>query len=131
MVTGDLAAGAMLESRAGEARGSRRERGARYVRTWKREIGGELRDSVLIQRYLFHSAPRMDVVVRGAQTRAPSSRGCSSTTRSGRLSYRAARRRMLWHFPRLLPRLTWVALRSRSRYRSSVQPVTDSSMQHG
>jgi hypothetical protein len=33
------------------------------------EIGAELRDSVLIQRYLFHSAQRMDRVVRGANAR--------------------------------------------------------------
>jgi geranylgeranyl reductase family protein len=129
MVTGDLAAGAVLESRAGEAVVPARA-GRAYVRTWKREIGGELRDSVLIQRYLFHSVPRMDMVVRGANARPEFSRLLVEYAR-GRLSYRAARRRLLWHFPRLLPRLTWVGLRSRSRYRSSVQPVTDSSMLHG
>jgi hypothetical protein len=33
---------------------------------------------------------------------------------SGRLSYAAARRRLLWQFPRLLPRLAWLAMRKRS-----------------
>jgi geranylgeranyl reductase family protein len=129
MVTGDLAAGAVLESRAGEVVVPARA-GRAYRRAWKQEIGGELRDSVLIQRYLFHSPPRMDMVVRGANARPEFSRLLVEYAR-GRLSYRAARRRLLWYFPRLLPRLTWVALRSRSHYRSSVQPVTDSSMLHG
>jgi flavin-dependent dehydrogenase len=129
MVTGDLAAGAVLASRAHGAVVPARARRA-YVRAWKREIGGELRDSVLIQRYLFHSAPRMDMVVRGANARPEFSRLLVDYA-SGRLSYRAARRRLLWHFPRLLPRLTWVALRGARRYNSSVTPVTDSPMQHG
>jgi geranylgeranyl reductase family protein len=129
MVTGDLAAGAVLASRAHGVVVPARARRA-YVRAWKREIGGELRDSVLIQRYLFHSAPRMDMVVRGANARPEFSRLLVDYA-SGRLSYRAARRRLLWYFPRLLPRLTWVALRGGRRYNSSVTPVTDSPMQHG
>jgi len=32
---------------------------------------------------------------------------------SGRLSYHAARRRLLWHFPRVLPRLAMIAFRDR------------------
>jgi geranylgeranyl reductase family protein len=129
MVTGDLAASAVLEARGGEAVVPARAcRG--YVRAWKREIGGELRDSILIQKYLFHSPPRMDMVVRGANARPEFSRLLVEYA-CGRLSYRAARRRILWHFPRLLPRLTWVAWHGRQRYRSAVQPVTDSSMLHG
>ena len=129
MVTGDLAAGAVLAS--GGREGVVPARACRaYVRAWKREIGGELRDSVLIQRYLFHSPPRMDLVVRGANARPEFSRLLVDYA-SGRLSYRAARRRLLWHFPRLLPRLTWVALRGARRYNSSIAPVTNSSMQHG
>jgi len=111
MVTGDLAAGALLAAREGQQIAPARAcRG--YVRAWKREIGAELRDSVLIQRYLFHSAPRMDRVVRGANLRPEFSRLLVDYA-SGRISYRAARRRMLWHFPRLGPRLAWVALRPR------------------
>jgi geranylgeranyl reductase family protein len=129
MVTGDLAAGAVLALRGDRAGAPGRVCRA-YVRAWKKEIGGELRDSVLIQRYLFHSAPRMDRVVRGANARPEFSRLLVDYA-SGRLSYRAARRRLLWHFPRLLPRLTWVALRGARRYNPSVTPMSNSSMQHG
>jgi hypothetical protein len=82
------------------------------VRTWRHEIGGELRDSVLIQKYLLHSPPRMDRVVRGA-IRRPEFSAILVDYASGRISYRAARRRLLWHFPRLLPQLAWQALRDR------------------
>jgi flavin-dependent dehydrogenase len=105
MVTGDLAAAAILRG------GAPAEICRRYVRGWRREIGGELRDSVLIQRYLFHSPERMDRLVRGARSYPEFSRLLVDYA-SGRLSYRAARRRLLWHFPRLLPRLAWVAFRS-------------------
>ena len=111
MVTGDLAARAILAARRRgvvDPAAARR----RYVRLWKREIGAELRDSVLIQTYLFPSPARMDRVVRGAKTRPEFPRVLVDYA-SGRLSYPAARRRMLWYFPRLLPRLAWVALRGR------------------
>ncbi len=127
MVTGDLAAEAILS--AGRLRqGSRLRRGfggqagarefeparARraYVRAWRREIGAELRDSVFIQKYLFHHPARMDGVVRVARTRPVFSETLVDYA-SGRLTYQAARRRLLWHFPRLLPRLAWIALRGR------------------
>jgi len=54
----------------------------------------------------------MDRVVRGARTRPVFSETLVDYA-SGRLTYRAARRRLLWHFPRLLPRLAWIALRGR------------------
>ena len=43
---------------------------------------------------------------------------------SGRLSYRAARRRLLWHFPRLLPQLAWQALRATGARMSSASRST-------
>jgi len=111
MVTGELAADAILASRRHGAISP--ERAARaYVRAWRREIGAELRDSVLIQKYLFPHPERMDRVVRGARTR-PVFPETLVEYASGRLSYRAARRRMLWHFPRLLPKLAWAAMRAR------------------
>jgi geranylgeranyl reductase family protein len=121
MVTGELAADAILaqgrlrqgygaQGREGELSPARARRA--YARAWRREIGAELRDSVLIQKYLFHSPARMDRVVRGAQTRPVFSETLVDYA-SGRLTYRAARRRLLWHFPRLLPRLAWIALRGR------------------
>jgi geranylgeranyl reductase family protein len=112
MVTGELAANAVLDARHDGVVHPAAARRA-YVRAWKQEIGAELRDSVLIQKYLFHSAARMDRVVRGAQTRPEFSRILVDYA-SGRLTYRAARRQLLWHFPRLLPRLAWLAVRRRS-----------------
>ncbi len=107
MVTGDLAGGAIVDARGEPARAR-----SLYVRRWRREIGTELRDSVLIQRYLFQSAPRMDRLVRGAKAYPEFSRLLVDYA-CGRLSYRAARIRLLWRFPRLLPRLAWIALRPR------------------
>jgi geranylgeranyl reductase family protein len=111
MVTGELAADAVLSARTGATIEPARARRA-YVRAWRRELGGELRDSVLIQKYLFHRPDRMDRVVAGANTR-PEFSEILVDYASGRLSYRAARRRLLWYFPRLLPRLAMVALRDR------------------
>src|SRR5262249_33283064 len=111
MVTGELAAEAVIGARAGPTVEPPRARRA-SVRAWSPGIGAELRDSVLIQKYLFHSPERMDRVVRGANAR-PEFSGILVDYASGRLSYRAARRRLLWHFPRLLPRLTMIAMRER------------------
>src|SRR3982751_4296503 len=49
MVTGDLAAGAVLDARREGVVSPARARRA-YVRAWRREIGAELRDSVIIQK---------------------------------------------------------------------------------
>jgi geranylgeranyl reductase family protein len=109
MVTGDLAASALLAARRhGAIDPAAARRG--YVRAWRREIGGELRDSVLIQKYLFYTPERMDRVVAGANAH-PQFSHILVDYASGRLSYRAARRRLLWHFPRLLPRLAMIAWR--------------------
>lgn len=107
MVTGELAAEAILAAPRSPARARQI-----YSRAWRREIGAELRDSVFIQRYLFPHPARMDGVVRVARTRRVFSETLVDYA-SGRLTYRAARRRLLWHFPRLLPRLAWIALRGR------------------
>lgn len=109
MVSGDLAAAAIVRATTNRVVDPAAARRA-YVRAWRHEIGGELRDSVLIQKYLLHSPPRMDRVVRGARVR-PEFSEILVDYASGRLSYRAARRRLLWHFPKLLPQLLWQALR--------------------
>src|SRR4029078_6782246 len=111
MVPGDLAARAILAARRRDVVDPAAARRG-YVRLWKREIGAELREAVLLQNSLFPNPARMDRVVRGART-PPEFPRILVESASGRLSYRAARRRMLWHFPRLLPRLAWVALRGR------------------
>lgn len=124
MVSGDLAAEAIVRA---TQRGVVTPAAARraYVRAWRHEIGGELRDSVLIQKYLLHSPPRMDRVVRGARTR-PEFSEILVDYASGRLSYRAARRRLLWHFPKLLPQLVWQALRGRPDMLHEPQHISDS-----
>ena len=62
MVSGDLAAGAVLAG-SGDADGL----GRRYERAWRREIGVELRDSVLVQRHLFADERRVAAVIEGAR----------------------------------------------------------------
>ena len=124
MVSGELAAAAIVQATADRVVNPAAARRA-YVRAWRHEIGGELRDSVLIQKYLLHSPPRMDRVVRGARKR-PEFSEILVDYASGRLSYRAARRRLLWHFPKLLPQLVWQALRGRSDIVREPQHMADS-----
>ena len=64
------------------------------------------------RRYLFHSAGADGSRRPRRADAGRSSRDMLVDYASGRLSYRAARRRLLWHFPRLLPRLAWLALRA-------------------
>lgn len=72
-----------------------------YDRLWRRELWPELRDSVLIQKYLFADRRRVDRVVRS---------GAASTTIrdlllgyvQGHVSYAGLRRRVLCRSPRLL-----------------------------
>ena len=65
MVSGDLAADAALAAvRAG--RFDERQM-SRYQEAWEREIGGELRHSVAIQRRLFTQPGRVDALVRRAK----------------------------------------------------------------
>ena len=101
MVTGELAASAALAAGAGRALDPARARRA-YVRAWRREIGAELRDSVLVQR------ERMDRLVSGGSAQPEFSRWLVDYA-SGRLSYRAARRRLVLRFPALVPKLAWLA----------------------
>ena len=111
MVTGELAADAVIAARTAGVIDPARARRV-YVRAWRRELAAELRDSILIQKHLFPSPERMDRVVRVANAR-PEFSEILVDYASGRLSYRAARRRLLWHFPKLLPRLAMVAFRDR------------------
>lgn len=100
MVSGELAGGAILQD--GRA-------AARYLRAWRSEIGAELRDSVLIQRYLFRQGSRIDGVVAGAAAyREVADMIIAYAT--GSVTYRAARRRLLLRFPGVLLRLAREAL---------------------
>ncbi len=98
MVSGDLAARAIADAGLGTRAVTR------YARLWHREIGAELRDSVLIQRYLFRDPDRINRVVV-ALNRAPEMGSLIAAYATGAMSYRAARRRILARFPRVLARL--------------------------
>ncbi len=62
MVSGELAARAVVEARAARDDVA----GPRYERLWRRELGAELRDATLLQRYLFSSHATVNRVVAGA-----------------------------------------------------------------
>jgi geranylgeranyl reductase family protein len=104
MVTGELAARAILEDAALDdpRRGTTAAR--TYEGAWRREIGGELRDSVLIQKYLFRDPARIDRVVAGAGVHSAVGEAIIAYAR-GALSYREARRFLIRRFPRALFRL--------------------------
>jgi geranylgeranyl reductase family protein len=112
MVTGELAASAVLAAREGRTIRPDRAR-RRYVRAWRAEIGAELRDSVLVQRYLFRTRERMEGVIAAANARPEFSQWLVDYA-SGRLSYAQARRRLVSRFPKLLPKLALVAWRGSS-----------------
>jgi geranylgeranyl reductase family protein len=103
MVTGDLAARAVL---TGEL--------ARYERSWRAEIGAELRDAVLVQRYLFGAPARIDDVIRAARER-PSVADRVVRYAMGEVSYKAARRAVLREAPGVALRLMAAWLRGKAR----------------
>jgi len=107
MVSGELAGQTVAAATRGEA-GSL---AARYARACEREIGPELRDSVLIQRHLFADRRRIARVIRGAQS-APALTKLILDFAVGRLSYRALRRRVLAHAPLLAAHLVWARVRN-------------------
>ena len=99
MVSGELAGRAVLEAGAGPVSAARQ-----YRRSVDYEIGGELRDSVLIQRYLFADRRRITDVIEGAR-RARTITGLVLDLAIGRRSYRDVRRRILARSPALTGRL--------------------------
>jgi geranylgeranyl reductase family protein len=103
MVSGELAATAIIQA-AGA-----RDVADGYARAVDREIGPELRDSVLIQRYLFARQGRISRVIQGARTRAATTRLILDYAR-GLRSYRELRWRMVARSPRLAARLVWERL---------------------
>jgi geranylgeranyl reductase family protein len=93
MVSGELAARAVLRSAP-----------ALFERAWRQEIGAELRDSVVVQRFLFRNPRRIDGMVSGARAYPAVARTVIDYA-VGRATYAGARRRLLARFPLLAARL--------------------------
>jgi len=102
MVSGELAADAIIADEP-------RPLADRYRRMVDAEIGDELRDSVLLQRYLFADRRRIVSVIESAGREQATTRLILDFA-TGRLSYRALRRRMLTQSPMLAARLLWAHL---------------------
>lgn len=94
MVSGELAGRAVAAAR--QARSD--DAGARYERLWRAEIGAELADAAVLQRYLFAAQSRVAGLVRRAS-------GAGRLTDQllryfrGDLPYRALRRRIAMRHP--------------------------------
>jgi len=95
MVSGELAAQAVTSAKPGERTESI---GRRYERSWRAELGAELRDATLLQRYLFSNHDRVARVVRGAASMRWFTDMILAYTR-GEQSYSSVRRTVLWRFP--------------------------------
>lgn len=113
MVTGDLAARAALAGPGEEAGVARR-----YRRACRREIGRELVESVLIQRYLFADRRRMAHIIRNAHRQGKATRAILEYA-TGRRSYASVRFHLLSRFPRLAFRLMWEGARDHGWSRRS------------
>jgi geranylgeranyl reductase family protein len=103
MVTGDLA-GRAASTGTTEA----------YDRSWRREIGAELRDAVLVQRRLLSTPARIDGLLDAAR-RAPQVADLLVRHAMGEVSYAAARRVVLLRSPMLGVSLGLEWLRGRVR----------------
>jgi flavin-dependent dehydrogenase len=102
MVSGELAADAV-------AARDPRPLADRYRRACDAEVGDELRDSVLLQRYLFADRRRILAVIDGAARERALTKLLLDFV-VGRITYRALRRRMLTRSPILAARLLWAHL---------------------
>jgi geranylgeranyl reductase family protein len=106
MISGELAGRAIAATRHRPT-----EAGPVYQRAWRREIGAELRDSVLIQRYLFGNHARVNHVVRGGRD-LPWLTTAMVDYVAGRRSYADLRRDVLLRSPGTALRLLWRAFRA-------------------
>jgi len=106
MVSGELAAKVVIDTRPQAVR----TLVGRYAQAVDDEIGPELRDWVLIQRYLFADRRRIARVVAGAR-HAPDITRLIVDFARGRRSYRTLRRRLFAQAPLLGARLFWERLR--------------------
>jgi geranylgeranyl reductase family protein len=106
MVSGDLAARTISASPVTTVNLARP-----YSRAVNKEIGTELRDSVLIQRYLFGDRRRIAAAIAGAPKQAAMTRLILDLV-IGRRSYRDVRRRILARAPLLASKMVWGLLRN-------------------
>ena len=90
MVTGDLAAKAILAGPSAR----------RYERSWRREIGAEMRDSRFLSRYVFADLGRVGRLVRAVRAHPPVAQLLADYA-SGRDTYEGVRRRFVLNFPRI------------------------------
>ncbi|HEY7292334.1 MAG TPA: NAD(P)/FAD-dependent oxidoreductase [Vicinamibacterales bacterium] len=107
MVTGELAATAILESGSDPS-----GMAERYRRACDREIGVELRDSIRIQRFLFADRRRISSLIAGAR-RVPALTRLITDVAIGRRSYKSVRRHIFVRSPRLAAYFVWDCLRQR------------------
>lgn len=103
MVSGDLAARAVL-AHGDRVAGDRLARD--YRRRCRREIGAELRDSLLLQRYLFGNGTRTGRIITNAP-RHPATTRAIVEYAIGERSYQSLRRRLVGRSPQLGLRLLW------------------------
>jgi flavin-dependent dehydrogenase len=108
MISGELAGQAVV---AAGISARRTAAGPRFQKLWKRELGAELRDSVLIQRYLFGSHERVNRVVRGSRE-LPWLTDAMIDYVAGNRSYDALRRDVLLRSPATAARLAWKLMAS-------------------
>jgi flavin-dependent dehydrogenase len=112
MVTGELAARTVGEEvRSATGSPAPVPLAERFRRACDDEIGAELRDSVLIQRYLFADRRRIARVIRGARA-APAVTRSFLDFAAGRLAYRTLRRRLLFRMPLVAARFLWERARN-------------------
>jgi geranylgeranyl reductase family protein len=107
MVSGELAAKSVIGMPARSVSSLAR----RYRRACDQEIGAELRDSVLIQRYLFADRRRIARVIEGAG-RVPAATRLIVDFVTGRIRYPELRRRLLLQAPGLAGLMLWERLRA-------------------
>ena len=109
MVSGDLAARTIASFSHG--RSAAVDLARPYRRALNKEIGAELRDSVLIQRYLFGDRRRIAAAISEAPRQAAMIRLILDLI-IGRRSYRDVRRRMFMRAPFLASKLMWGLVRN-------------------
>jgi geranylgeranyl reductase family protein len=97
MVSGDLAARTIIASVRSERKRDTPNL-APYSQAWREEIGQELRDSIVLQRYLFGDPGRVDAVVAGAERHGAVS-DAAVRYLAGRASYRTVRSLVLSRSP--------------------------------